>query len=360
MPTCRIRTLLLQVSYTALTLYPFQIPVRYEYELFSGRVVSTASDSLVTEANNLLQAAARRAGFLRRPAAGAVHTAVVETPSGLQRTFRFGTVTPDVPAKVGDRVTLVCSPQRAALAQRVLFTAAPPGTKPGEPLSLSNHTTRTVAQLLRPPAPGTGGLPTWLLPAAVTFVASDAASSLIDPVLPYLIAGAAATTAAVTVAGATVVLPKLKQLPERAVAVQVMRQKLLGQHVVLERRVAQLVQETEEDVRTLARLWQLQNKMGAASGGDATYAARLERVAAARAATEMRLGKRLEAVDAYARVLNMIEIEVEMETEVPAFEIEGIEVQIEQLKAVEDLQEEWKLQAEAQDEVERLLRASSL
>ena len=38
----------------------------------------------------------------------------------------------------------------------------------------------------------------------------------------------------------------------------------------------------------------------------------------------------------------------------------GIEQQITRLAEVESLQEEWALQAEAQDEVERLLRADAL
>ena len=36
----------------------------------------------------------------------------------------------------------------------------------------------------------------------------------------------------------------------------------------------------------------------------------------------------------------------------------GIEAQIERLGEIEALQEEWQVQAEAQDEVERLLRAA--
>lgn len=60
----------------------------------------------------------------------------------------------------------------------------------------------------------------------------------------------------------------------------------------------------------------------------------------------------------YARVANMIEIEVEIDTEVPAAEVEGIEEQILRLEEVAEMQADWRLQAEAQDEVERLLRAT--
>ena len=58
----------------------------------------------------------------------------------------------------------------------------------------------------------------------------------------------------------------------------------------------------------------------------------------------------------YARLANMVEIEVEMDTEVPA-EVAGIEEQIAALEEVSDLAAEAALQAQAQDEVERLLRA---
>lgn len=77
------------------------------------------------------------------------------------------------------------------------------------------------------------------------------------------------------------------------------------------------LQEASEDVRTLARLWQLQAKMHTVDGGEGSaYEARIERVAAVAAGIEQRLAKRLELLDGYARVMNMIEIEVEMDMQV--------------------------------------------
>lgn len=77
------------------------------------------------------------------------------------------------------------------------------------------------------------------------------------------------------------------------------------------------LQEASEDVRTLARLWQLQAKMNTVdSGQGSAYEARIERVSAVAAGIEERLAKRLELLDGYARVMNMIEIEVEMDTQV--------------------------------------------
>lgn len=64
-------------------------------------------------------------------------------------------------------------------------------------------------------------------------------------------------------------------------------------------------------MRTLARLYQLQNKMEAV-GHAGAYDARLERVLAARGAVEERLLKRLDLIDGFARVVNMIEIEASL------------------------------------------------
>jgi hypothetical protein len=55
----------------------------------------------------------------------------------------------------------------------------------------------------------------------------------------------------------------------------------------------------------------------------------------------------------------MIEIEVEMDSDVLAAEAvnntENIAQQIEQIMELENLEEKWKIQAEANDEAERLL-----
>ena len=371
---------------------------RYEFELFSGTVASVSSEAQ-QPAGNWALAAARAAGLWRAPPVAAVHTWAVRAPDGMVRTFRAATATADVPAAVGDRVTVVAAPERGrGKARRLLLTTAPPGLRPGEPVSVVNH--RTGAELLlgRPPPPGqSGALPGWALPALVLLAGSDAASALIDPALPALIAAGAAATVGSAVAGNQLLLPRLKQLPGGAVKVEAMRQALLAQHAALSKKAATALQEAGEDVRALARLWQLQVKMEAVGGGagssgggspagglassssgaslagsldDAAsgapaaggavgaYAARIGRVEAARAGVEARLASRLELLDGYARVLDMIEIEVEMEADVAAAEVaDGIGAQVERLAELEALQEEWRAQAEAQDEVERLLRA---
>ncbi len=78
-------------------------------------------------------------------------------------------------------MSVVCSPDRAAASgggqqQRGgLLGSAPPFTKPGQPLTITNHALgRDTA--LQPPPSSAAGIPGWLLPAAVILSASDAAS----------------------------------------------------------------------------------------------------------------------------------------------------------------------------------------
>ncbi|KIZ05021.1 hypothetical protein MNEG_2935 [Monoraphidium neglectum] len=359
---------------------------RYEFELFSGTVTSCSSEAQ-QPASNWALAAARAVGLWKAPPIAAVHTWVVRAPDGASRTFRAATATADVPAQVGERVTVVSAPERGRSKQRrLLLSTAAPGMRPGEPMSVVNHKTSAVQRLGRPLAAGaTGGLPSWVLPAAVVLAGSDAASALLDPALPALIAAGAAAAAGSAVASSSLLLPRLKQLPTNAVKIEGMRQALLAQHAALSRKVEAALGEASEDARALARLWQLQVKMesvgggaaagaaapaaaargsvdsgdgtgstalaSAAGGGPNTYAARIGRVETARRGVEERLASRLELLDGYARVIDMIEIEVEMEIDVAAAELTGIGEQIERLTELEALQEEWRTQAEAQDEV---------
>jgi hypothetical protein len=392
---------------------------RYEFELFSGSVTSCSSEAQQPAANWAV-AAARAVGLWRSPPVAAVHTWVVRAPDGASRTYRAATATADVPAAVGERVTVVSAPERGRSKQRrLLLTTSAPGVRPGEPMSCVNHKTGAALPLGRPPRPGdAAGVPGWVLPAVVLLAGSDMASGMLNPALPTLIAGAAAAAATSAVAGQALLLPRLKQLPSGAVKVEGFRQALLAQHAGLGKKVGAVLGEASEDARALARLWQLQVKMesvggsggggggpaaaslssgspaaslssgsfssggagspgasrgGTASGrggagalapaapggaalaapGGATYAARIGRVKAARRGVEERLASRLELLDGYARVMNMIEIEVEMEIDVAAAELAGIGEQIERLAELEAVAEEWRTQAEAQDEVGR-------
>ncbi|KAL6751543.1 hypothetical protein V8C86DRAFT_3019801 [Haematococcus lacustris] len=338
---------------------------KYEYEVFSGKVISVKSEAL-QPGSSLLRSLLRAAGILRKPAAAAVHEFVVQAPDGTSRTFRVATPTADVPAQITDRVTLVCSPSPGAAKtsarkrKQGLLPPIPANTLPGEALTATNHMTGIVTPLLRPPTSNTqSGLPGWVMPVAILVAGGDAASTLVDPNLPLLLAGSLAAVAGSAVAGNQLLLPRLRQLPDKSLSLEYIRQQLLGQYAQLAAKVEGVVSESGEDVRVLARLWQLQNKMQSVSAGAAaTYGARMERVAAARANIEQRLVKKLELLDGYARVMHMIEIEVEMDIEVPAAELAGIQQQMERLTELEGLQDDWRIQAEARDEVERLLKVS--
>jgi hypothetical protein len=224
---------------------------RYEFELFSGTVTSCSSEALQVSGNPLL-AAARAVGLLRKSAVAAVHELVVQAPNGNSRTFRVGTANADVPAQKGQRITVVCSPGAGVnKLRRLMLSTSPPGTQPGEALQVSNHTTNTDLLLLRPPRPGTQtGIPGWVLPAAVLLAGGDAASGLLDPSLPVLIAGSVALAAGSAVASNSLLVPNLKKLPVNAVKLESIRQQLLGQHAKLDNKV-----NTTLQVRRCCALW---------------------------------------------------------------------------------------------------------
>lgn len=96
------------------------------------------------------------------------------------------------------------------------------------------------------------------------------------------------------------------------IALEEIQQQLLQQHSQLTSKARALLSAIEEDVRALARLWQLQAKMR--SVGDA-YGARLAQVMSARALVQEQLCKRLQLLEGYSRIGSMIEIEVEMNSE---------------------------------------------
>ncbi|KAF3503033.1 hypothetical protein F2Q69_00040892 [Brassica cretica] len=146
-------------------------------------------------------------------------------------------------------------------------------------------------------------------------------------------------------------------LPERTVDVVGIKQQLLSQYDVLQRRIGDLKEATEKEVWMLARMCQLENKIFAV--GEPAYRTRRARVKKVRESLENSIKGRIELIDSYARISSMIEIEVEMDSDVLAAEAvnntENIAQQIEQIMELENLEEKWKLQAEANDEAERLL-----
>lgn len=78
--------------------------------VFTGTVVKVGSEATVSTQGWLL-ALSRGIGLWRKPPTGAVHEMVIATPGGLTRSIRVATPTADVPAKKGDRISVVCCPQ---------------------------------------------------------------------------------------------------------------------------------------------------------------------------------------------------------------------------------------------------------
>lgn len=141
----------------------------------------------------------------------------VRAPDGLAQTHRFATQSADVPAQMGERVTIVlASPANVGRGLGpIRFNARAPGWKPREPMAVTNHITGQVFSLMRAP-PKSGSKAAFdtnvIFPIAVLLASTDAASGLIDPSLPRLAAVGAA--AAVTFGGAMniFVLPRLNQV----------------------------------------------------------------------------------------------------------------------------------------------------
>lgn len=355
---------------------------KYEYEIFSGIVVKSDSESLVASLSWLKQLGSK----LGQVSSAAMHTVTVESPTGQQRTFKFGTYLANAPAKVNDRISIVCAPEqgkssRRELRYRGLLSPSPPGKRPGEALSITNHTIGDSILLNRPSETLNSPINRWLLSSIVVLASVDAASSLLDPMFPVLIAATVGSSTLIGSVGTKVVLPNLKKLPESSLGIQETRQRLLQEHVRLMRNISQLIDETSSDIRTLARLWQLLNKMNSLDD-ISLYVSRIERVVEAKNATEERLEARISMLNEYTKVLSMIEIEVEMETEIPVAEYEGkckeykvliarnlrftslshltnadIQKELCRLSEIEELQAEWTAKVEAQDEVEKLLRS---
>ena len=352
---------------------------RYDFELFSGTVRNITSSAITADDGPVAVVARAATSLFGQQPASAVHELDVVTPDGVARTFRVGTPGPDVPAGVGQRVTVACAAPDSldnlvgvARSKRdrglvgKLIPARPPRTAGGEPLEVTNHTTETVNRLVRPPAvPGVGAAAAannWVPTLVMLTIAGEGASALIDPALPaLLLSGATAVTVASAVAN-SVVVPRLAQLPAGALSLESMRQELLQQHAALSARATAQADAAAEDVRNLGRLWQLEAKMSIV-GDPELYAARLQRVRSVRDLISRRLTARLALLSRLARVAAMIEIEVELDSNVAAAEFAGAAAGIADEIAtladnadVAELADVWRNTAAASDEVERLLR----
>ncbi|KAH0467473.1 hypothetical protein IEQ34_004711 [Dendrobium chrysotoxum] len=317
---------------------------RYQYELVSGDILSIASEVTSMDAS-AWEKALRLLRVKRDSNPAAIHSIVVRTPSGIASTNKFATKTVELPAQEGERVTLVLAAP-ANIYQEIgplKLSAKPPELRPGEPMSLTNHTTGQVSQLLRASFSENSFLsnPSILFTSLAVLASGDAASGFIDPSLPRLISVVAIASLAVGTAVNRVILPQLSKLPKRIVDIVNLKQLLLSQYDLLKSRIKDLRQEAEKEVWMLARMCQLENKIIAV--GEPSYRARRARVKKVCESLEKSISARIELIDSYAKIASMIEIEVEMDSDVLAAE------------AISNAR--WRIQAEANDEVEKLLNA---
>lgn len=297
----------------------------------------------------------------------AVHSIVVQTPSGTARTHRFATETVDLPAQEGERVTIASAAPSTVYREigPLKFSPKSPNFYPGEPICLTNHVDDRESKLLRAPAKDGGSFltnPSVLFPLVAVLATGDAASGIIDPSLPQFISVAAVASLAVGATLNKLVFPQLNMLPQRSVETTAIKQQLLSQYDVLQSRIKGLKEAAEKEVWMLARMCQLENKIFAV--GEPNYRARRNKVKRVREGLENSLKGRIELIESYAKISSMIEIEVEMDSDVLAAEaasnVESIAEQIQQIMDLENLEERWKLQAEANDEAERLLSSQAI
>eukprot|EP00257_Ricinus_communis_P013586 XP_015571057.1 uncharacterized protein LOC8288044 isoform X2 [Ricinus communis] len=287
---------------------------RYKYELVSGDITTINSEEISKD----LPAWERGLRFLqlmKRSIPTAVHSIVVQTPSGSARTHRFATETVDLPAQEGERVTIASAAPSNVYRNVGPFKFSPkaPNTYPGEPMCLTNHENGQESPLLRAPVKD-GNLsllnPSVLIPLLAVLATGDAASGIIDPSLPQFLSVAAIASLGVGATLNSLVLPQLNQLPQKSVDTVAIKQQLLSQYDVLQSRIRDLKVAAEKEISS------------------------------------------------------MIEIEVEMDSDVLAAEAVGnaetIAEQIQQIMELENLEERWKLQAEANDEAERLLSSQPM
>ncbi|KAK8520924.1 hypothetical protein V6N13_077057 [Hibiscus sabdariffa] len=315
---------------------------RYKYELVSGNIVSVDSEEI-------RNSSCRTQHGDSSMEKGAKISADTQAKSSCCRSLYSGTN----PFWYGPEV----GPFK--------FSPKAPNFYPGEPMCLTNHKDGRESQLLRAPAKdGNTPIlkPEFIIPLLTVLAAGDAASGVIDPSLPQLLSVAAVGTFAVGATLNAVIFPQLNQLPQRSVETTAIKQQLLSQYDLLQSRIRDLKEAAEKEVWMLARMCQLENKIFAV--GEPSYRARRSRIKRVRDGLENSLRGRIELIDSYARISSMIEIEVEMDSDVLAAEAAGnaetIAEQIQQIMELENLEEKWKLQAEANDEAERLLSSESI
>ncbi|XP_061361039.1 uncharacterized protein LOC133304967 isoform X2 [Gastrolobium bilobum] len=295
---------------------------RYQYELVSGDIVSIQSEEISMDIT-AWERGLRFLKLMKQSIPAAVHSIVVQTPSGMARTHRFATETVDLPAQEGERITIAVAAPLNVYRKVGPFKFSPraPDFYPGEAMCITNHKDGRESLLLRAPRKEENSSllkPSLLFPLLALLATGDAASGLIDPSLPQFLSVVAVSSLAVGSTVNSFVLPQLNQLPQRSVEAIAIKQRLLSQYDVLLSRINDLKEAAEKEIWMLARMCQLENKISAV--GEPSYRTRSSKVKRVRENLLSSLRGRIELIDSYARISSMIEIEVEMETDVLAAE----------------------------------------
>ncbi|GAB2230340.1 hypothetical protein Droror1_Dr00014603 [Drosera rotundifolia] len=339
---------------------------RYQYELVSGDITGISSEEISMDIP-AWKMGLRYLQIVNQKLPVAVHSLLIQTPGSVARTYRFATNSVDLPAQEGDRVTISLAAPSNVYREVGPFKFSPksPTHYPGEPVCLTNHRDGREYVLLRVPSANRSMSllsPRVLFPIVAVLAAGGAASVIIDPNLPQLVSYAALGSIAVGATINAILLPQFSQLPQRAVDVIAIKQELLAQYDTLQSHLVDLKEAAKNEVQLLARMHQLEHKIFAV--GEPSYRARRTKVRRVRENLESSLKRRIKLMDSYARISSMIEIEVELDTDVPAAEAASnagiIAKQIKQIMDLEHLEERWRQQAEANDEVERLLTTDAL
>ncbi|XP_056168378.1 uncharacterized protein LOC115662453 [Syzygium oleosum] len=225
---------------------------RYKYELFSGDIISIDSEEISMD----VPAWKRGLRFLnltKQTIPAAVHSVVVQTPSGVACTHWFATETATLPAQAGDRVTMALAAPSNVYREVGPFKFSPkaPNFYPSEPMCLTNHKDGRESLLLSAPAKDGNSLlfnPSVLFPLLAVLATGDAASGFIDPSLPQLLSVGAVASLTVGATLNVLVFPQLNRLLQRSVDATAIKQQLLSQYTVLQSRIKDLKQAAEKEV----------------------------------------------------------------------------------------------------------------
>ncbi|QDZ21171.1 hypothetical protein HOP50_05g36970 [Chloropicon primus] len=333
---------------------------RYLFDCYSGMVVSAESDAPASRSEGAVFELLEKRVFAGNSNKYALnHKIVVDAPDGTARAYKFATETDELPAKVGDRVTVICASNSESAGGS--FPPIPPGSFKGEPKSLYNHRQRKTTQLLRTFDPNSGVALKWIVLGTALLAGGDSSSALINPDFPALIAAGALGVTAAGAAAKELILPQLAKLPTNTLASAELRQEFLQQYDVIIGKLDELLVSINEDIQLLGRLWGLHHKIEAL-GSSGSYDARLQKILGSASTLEDRVASKLQLIEGYSRVSHMIEIEVELDADIDAAEtrvaMSGITVELGKVEELEELKDEWTMQVEAKDEIERLLGSS--